>query len=270
MKTLITAAILFSATVALALPQSQQPAANTQAAPAPAAKKSPMAKTKAEFEAYKAASTLTDAAKLEAAAVDFAQKYPASELRPFLFQQAMGLYQNANNPAKTLEMARQVLKYDPDNAVALLTAAQTLAERTHENDLDKDDRYAEATADARSALQHTGDISAPPNLTPEQFAEAMAQLRGTAHEVIGTIAFKRQDYFNAIAEYNAAVAEEKQHVDPVVFLRLAVAHDKSGDYPAASEAIEKAIKASQPGSQVRQLAEQEKVRLDKIGAETIK
>lgn len=270
-RILTTAAILFTATIALAVPQSTaQPKAQTNQAAAAPAKKQPMAKTQAEFDAYKAAAAQTEPEKLEAAATDFAQKYPASELRPLLFQQAMGLYQNVNNSGKTLEMARQVLKFDPNNAVALLTAAQMLAERTRESDLDKDARYAEAAADARSALQHVDEITAPPNMTPEQFAAAMSQLRGTAHEVIGTVEFKKLDYFEAIKEYNAAAAEEKEHTDPVVYLRLAVAHDKNGDYPSATEAVKKAIATSEPGSQIRTLAEQEKARLDKIGEVTIK
>jgi hypothetical protein len=283
-KTLSTAALLLSATVALALPQSAtQPATqpntrpNTQNEAAPTkqatpsnAKKAPAPKTQAEYDAYKAAASQTDAAKLEAAATDFAQRFPDSELRGFLFQQAMGLYQQANNPEKTLEMARAVLKYDPGTAVALLTAAQMLAERTHDNDLDRDDRLAEATADAQSALQHADELPQPTNMTPEQFAGALAQLRGTAHEVMGTVAFKKQDYFNAIKEYNAAAAEEKEHTDPVVWLRLSVAHDKSGDLASASATVEKAIAASEAGSQIRQLAEQEKVRLEKLAPSTLK
>ncbi len=190
--------------MALALPQSSAPApAQNPAAPvkqgSPAtARKSPQPKTQAEFDAYKAAASLTDPAKLEAAATDFAQKFPDSELRSILFQQAMGLYQQVNDPVKTLEMARAALKYDPNNAVALLTAAQVLAERTHDSDLDRNDRLAEANADARSALQSTGEIAPPANLTPEQFAAALAQMRGTAHEVLATVAFKKQDYLTAI------------------------------------------------------------------------
>jgi tetratricopeptide (TPR) repeat protein len=266
--TFTTAAFLLSAT--MALPQSAAPA-NTQNAAAPTkqespatAKKAPAPKTQAEYDAYKAASAQTDAAKLEAAATDFAQKYPDSELRAFLFQQAMGLYQQANNPDKTLEMARVVLKYDPGSPVALLTAAQILAERTHDSDLDRKERLAEAASDAQSALQHAGDIPQPANMTPEQFAAALAQLRGTAHEVLATVAFKELDYFTAIKEYNAAAAEEKEHTDPVVWLRLSVAQDKSGDYNAAIATVQKAIAASTPGDQIHQLAEQEKSRLEKL------
>lgn len=262
--------------MAPALPQSAAQPATQQAAPNAAApaklasNKSPQPKTQAEYDAYKAAAAQTVPAKFEASATDFAEKFPNSDLRSILFQQAMGLYQQAGNPDKTLEMARTVLKYDPGNAVALLTAAQMLAERTHESDLDRDDRLAEATADARSALQHVGDIVQPSNLTPQQFAVALADIRGTAHEVLADVAFKKLDYFAAIKEYNAAAAEEKERTDSVVWLRLAVANDKSGDMRAAMEAVTKAIAASEDGSQIRQLAEQERSRLDKLSSTTIK
>jgi tetratricopeptide (TPR) repeat protein len=259
-----TLALLLWASVTLALPLSAAQSATQSAGQQAPAKKGPQAKSKAEFDAYQSAAAQTDPAKLEAAATDFAQKYPASQLRPFLFQRAMGLYQQANHPGEALEMARAVLKYDPGNAVALVAAAQVLAERTHDNDLDRSARLEEAGSDVRSALQHAGEMARPANLTAEQFADAIAQLRGAAHEVIATIAFKKLDYVNAIKEYNAAAVEEKGHTDPVVWLRLAVAHDKSGEYELGIAYAEKAIAASEAGSQVRELAEKEKARLEAL------
>ena len=228
------------------------------------AKSAPRARSKAEFEAYRAASVQRDPAKLEVAATDFAEKYPASELRPFLFQRAMGLYEQADNPVKSLEMARAVLKYDPANAVALLGAAQMLADRTHDTDLDRDGRFEEASADARSALQYAGEIPQPSQLTAKEFAEATAQLRGAAHEVLGTVAYKKRDYRNAIKEYAEAAAEEKEHTAPVVWLRVAVAEEKSGEYEPGLAAAEKAIASSDAGSPVRELAAKEKARIEAL------
>jgi hypothetical protein len=276
------AAFLLSATMALAQPQATaQPStqnAPTQYPDAPSVQishananatktaqaKSPRAKSQAEFDAYKAAAMLTDPSKLEAAATDFAQKFPASELRYVLFQQAMGLYQQAGNPGKTLELARAVLKFEPGNAVALLTAAQLLAERTQDNDLDRDDRLAEAKADAGNALQNAGDVALPTNMTPEQFAAALAELRATAHEVLGTVAFKKQDYASAVREYTLTAEEAQEHADAVIWVRLSLALDRSGDYAKAAAAAQKAIAAAEPGSPVRQLAEQEQARLEKL------
>lgn len=270
------AALLLAAGNALAQSTSQYPDAPeakgssadaTKSSPRPS---SPKPKTQAEYDAYKAAASLADPAKLEAAATDFAQRFPDSELRSILFQQAMGLYQQANDPGKTLEMARAALKYDPGNAVVLLTAAQELAERTQDSDLDRDDRLAEASADARSALQNAGNIAPPANLTPDQFATALAELRGAAHEVLGTVAFKKLDNISAIKEYDLAAAEEKEHTDAVVWLRLSVALERSGDYATSATVVKKAIAASQSGSPVRRLAEQEESRLEKFSSDAAK
>ena len=265
-------AALLLASVSPALSQSPAPAAappasQSSAKPAPA-KKGPQAKSKAELDAYQSAAAQTDPAKLEAAATEFAQRYPASELRPFLFQRAMGLYAQANNPGKTLEMARAVLKYDPANPIALLTAAQVLVAGTHDSDLDRDARLDESDAKARGAVQHAGEMTQPASLTGKQFADAIAQLRGAAHEVIATVAYKKQDYFSAIREYNAAVADEREHTEAAVWLRLAVAHDKVSEYELGLAAAEKAIAASEAGSPVRGLAEQEKARLVELIAGT--
>jgi tetratricopeptide (TPR) repeat protein len=236
-----------------------------KAAPADA-RRPPQAKSQAEFDAYKAAAALTDPAKLEAAATDFAQRFPASELRSILFQQAMGLFQRANDPGKSLEMARAALKFDPENPVALLAAAQVLVERTSDSDLDRNDRLAESQNDAHLALQSAAALAPPANFTPEQIAAALAEIRGTAHEVLATVAFKKQDYPTAIQQYELTTAEEKEHTDAVVWLRLAVAYDRSGDYARATPIAKKAIAAAEPGSPVRQLAEEEASRLEKLSA----
>jgi hypothetical protein len=79
------------------------PSAAGQAAPAqgatlPPAKRPPQTKTQPEFDAWKAAAAnTTDPAAAEKAADDFASKFPDSEVRVLLYQNAMRLYQNANN-----------------------------------------------------------------------------------------------------------------------------------------------------------------------------
>jgi hypothetical protein len=78
-------------------------------AAAPAGKRPPQAKTQPEFDAYKAAAALTDAAAQEKAADDFAAKFPDSELRPLLYKAVMHAYQQANNADKMMAMSQKVL-----------------------------------------------------------------------------------------------------------------------------------------------------------------
>ena len=78
--------------------QSQPPAqATSPAAGATSSKRPPQAKTQPEYEAYKTAIALTDAAASEKAADDFATKFPDSELRIMLYKSTMRLYQRAGN-----------------------------------------------------------------------------------------------------------------------------------------------------------------------------
>ena len=250
-------------------PQLRDAAATDRPAPAGAAKKAPQAKSKAEFDAYQSAAAEPDPDRLETAAVEFAQRFPASELRAFLFQRAMGLYQQRNDSAKALEMARAVLKYDPANPVALLSAAHLLAEGTHDHDLDREGRLQEAAADAQLALQHAGESAQPAGVSAEQFESMIVELRGEAHEVLGTVAYKRRDYRPAIDEYNAAIARQKEHTGAVLWLRMAAAHDKLGEYSLGIAATENALAASEKGSTVRELAEKELVRLKTLAAEAV-
>ena len=140
------------------------------AAAAPAGKRPPQAKTQPEFQAYKDAIALTDPAALEKAADDFAAKYPDSELRVVLYKATMQRYQQANNADKMMEMAQKALTLDPDEPEALLGVSQVLAERTHDTDLDKDQKLAESKKDAERALV-TIDTDVPTTGYPPRAAQ---------------------------------------------------------------------------------------------------
>jgi hypothetical protein len=90
-------------------------------------KRPPQAKTQPEFDAYKAAAGVADAAALEKAADDFAAKFPDSELRIILYKTAMRAYQSANNAEKTEAMGRKVMLDDPtEKAVGRIQSSMNL------------------------------------------------------------------------------------------------------------------------------------------------
>src|SRR5271156_3984491 len=153
-----------------------------QAAAAPAGKRPPQAKTQEEFAAYKAAAALTDPAAQEKAADDFAAKFPESELRQVLYRALVASFQRANDSDKMLATSQKLLAIDPDDPQALLGAAQVLAERTRETDLDKDQRLAEARKDAQRALV-TVDTNLPAGLAPEKVDVFKGYVRSEAYEI---------------------------------------------------------------------------------------
>jgi len=240
-------------------------AASGQAA-APAGKRPPQAKTQPEFDAYKAAVALTDAAGQEKAADDFAAKFPTSELRVVLYKATMQKYQQANSADKMMDTARKVLALDPDDPDGLLGVSQALAESTHDTDLDKDQKVAEAKKDAERALV-TIDTDVPTSgYAPEQLEAYKNFLRSEAYFVLGTIAFKGEKWADAEMNLKKSIDVFPQQPDTVAVFRLSVALDEQNKYADALKYANQAVDMTKdrPDSGVGKAARDEKDRLEKL------
>ena len=242
--------------------------AQTAAAPAPAAPHAPQAKSKEEFDAYNLAASKTDPAQAEAAADEFAQKFPNSELKELLYVRAMNLYQQQNNSAKVIAMGRKAIAINPTDPVPLVAVASALVMDTRESDLDRDARFAEATKDAQAALDNieTG-LQVPPNVPADRIAAAKANLRSIAYDTLGVIAMNKKDYAAAEQNFQKAADLMKDQPDAVVYLRLSVAQDNEKKYQAALESANKAAQYAPEGSAEKNLAKQQQDRLQKLLAD---
>lgn len=241
------------------------PAATAQTAPANPAARPPAAKTQEEFAAYKAGAALTDPNQILAAADQFAQKFPDSELKALLYLQAMNLFSQQNNPQKEIEAGRKALAFDPNDPVPLIHVASALVETTGENDLDKAQRYAEAAKDAQAAIDNinTG-LHIPSNVTPQQVVAVKNNIVANAYETLGVIQMHKQDFASAETDFKKAA--EASAADPIarVYLRLSVAQDNEKKYAEALDSANKAMQYSQEGSVERTLAKQQQARLQKL------
>jgi len=251
-------------------PATQNPPAGQAAGQtaAPAGKRPPQAKTQPEFEAYKAAIGLTDAAAVEKAAGDFATKFPDSELRVMIYKNAMQQYQQSNNADKMAEMAQKALTFDADDPEALLGVAQVLAERTRETDLDRDQRLAEAKKDAEHALS-TIDTDLPTSgYPPDQLNGFKGFLRSEAYAVLGTLASTAKNYPEAEANLRKSIDAFPQQVDSVAVLRLAVALDMQNKFPEALKYANQAVDLTKDraDSAAGKAARAEQDRLNKLNS----
>ena len=250
--------------------QGQPPAAAGQAAPgqtspARAGRPQPQAKTQAEYDDWKQIAAMTDPAKEEAAVDAFAAKYPQSELTSHLYTKVMRDYQNADNADKTVEMGRKVISLDPYNPEALVTVATVLSEKTHESDLDRDQRLAEAVKDANLALEKVDtDLVIPSSVTPQQVEEVKSEMRSMAYAALGTVDLSKKNYPSAEQNLRKAVELNKAQPDPVTYLRLSVVLDQEKKYPDALDAANKAVQYAPEGSQPQNLAKLERDRLQKL------
>lgn len=270
MMVALLAASLAMGQAATPKPATPAPAQGDQnaAAPSPSGPHQPQAKSKAEYDAYNLAASKTDPAQAEAAADDFAQKFPTSELKELLYVRTMNLYQQQNNSAKVIAMGRKAIELNPTDPVPLVAVASALVMDTRETDIDRDARYAEAGKDAQAALDDadTG-LQIPPNVPPERVALAKANLRSIAYDTLGVIAMNKKDYAGAEQNFQKAADLMKDQPDPVVYLRLSVAQDNEKKYQAALDSANKAAQYAQEGSAEKNLATQQQARLQKLLAE---
>lgn len=239
-----------------------------QTAATPQGKRPPQAKTKEEYDAYKAATALTDPAAREKAADDFDKKYPDSELRMVLYEAAMNAYQQANDADKMMEMARKVLAYDADQPEALVGVAQVLAERTHDTDLDKDQRIDEAKKDAQRALV-TVDTDIPTaGIPPDKIELYKGFLRSEAYSILGTLEYNAKAWADAETDLRKSIDALPQQPDPVAVLRLSLALDQEKKYPEALKYANQAVTLTQETTSAGKAAREEKDRLTQLNSGT--
>lgn len=243
-----------------------KPASSGQAAPATATqgKRAPQAKTQPEFDAYKAAIALTDAAAQEKAADDFAAKFPDSELRIWIYKSAMNAYLQSGNQDKGLDLAHKILGFDGDDPDGLIAVGQVLADRTRETDLDRDQRLAEAKKTAERALV-TVETDAPTAGQPPERVEAYkGYIRSEAYEILGKIAFDAKAWAEAESNLRKSIDAFPQQPDPIAIYRLAVSLDMQDKLDEAIKFCNQAVELTKEDTAAGKAARTEKERLTQL------
>lgn len=265
MKSLVM--ILFSLILtAGAMAQNGQ---NKPAAPAqgttPAGKPLPQAKSQEEFKAYQEAAAKTDAPSTEAAADEFAQKFPESQLRALLFNRAQQMYRDAGNNDKVISVGRKALAVDPNDPIPNVLTGFALVQTAREGDPEREAKLKEGEADAQRALDNveTG-MTISPAASADEVQAARTMIRVMAYETLGTAAMHRKDYAAAEKLFEKGANVDQQRPDGVLLLRMAVAQDNQEKYAEALETATKAIIYTEAGSQEQEMAKQERARLQKI------
>src|SRR5262249_35900693 len=103
-----------------------------------------------------------------------------------------------------LDMARKTTAIDPDDPEALVDIGEVLTERTHDTDLDKDQRFDEAKKAIERALQ-TIDTDVPAGVPADKLDAYKGLLRSTAHSVLGTLQFNKSDFAGAEASFRKSI-----------------------------------------------------------------
>ncbi len=194
----------------------------------------------------------------KAAADNFAAKYPASELRRYLYSSAMLLYQRENNSAKMLATGEKVLELDPDNPLALVLTATAMADSLSDRDHDRDKKIGMIRHNATRGIQAAEAGYASRSGATQIYKST---LQSMAYSALGIMKLKTGDDAGAEKDLNAAAELVKIHPDPYVWYHLALAQDHRKKYAAALSSVNQALQLASSDPDLQKLAEVEHERL---------
>jgi tetratricopeptide (TPR) repeat protein len=225
----------------------------------------PQARTQQEYNDYNAAHAAPGGAALEAAADDFAARYPESELRVYLYSHTLHAYQNEGNAARILATGEKALALDPDHSIALALTATALADSIGDSDPDREQKIAKIKQRCARALK-TMDSSLvlAPGVTPEEIAAYKASLGSMAHSALGIMELKTGNDSAAEKDLKTALNLNRLAGDPAIYYHLALAQDHLKKYSEALSSVEEALQLASSNPDLQQLAEKEHEHLQKI------
>lgn len=207
-------------------------------------RKLPTAKTQDEYTAYNKAVSQSDLTIADRFASDFASRFPDSELREPLYQTLMLKFQSTNNADRALASAEKVLLIDPQNVIALVTAANILSERTPVTAPDAEQRFDQSIRYAERAIQGMDEnLQITNEAAPDQVAAFRNTLLALAHASEGNVYLLRMNYAEAEKHLGTSVSISPSP-DPVVLYRLSVAQHGQQRFNDALVNIDKAIEAA--------------------------
>src|SRR6185437_7727898 len=218
----------------------------------------PQAKTKQERDDFNRAYALTGGAASEAAANDFAAQYTESQLRRYLYSNAMLQYQRENNSDKMLAMAEKVLELDQDNPLALVLIATAMANSLGDRDRDREHKVSAIKRNAARAIQLAEKEYPPGNETAELYKTT---LQSMAYSALGIMKLKTGDDAGAEKDLLTAADLRKSRPDPYVWYHLALAQDHRKKYTAALNSVDQALQLASSDPELQKLAEVEHGRL---------
>ena len=105
------------------------------------------------------------------------------------------------------------------------------------------------------------DVAVPAGTPQEKIDAYKSLLKSNSYSILGTLAFKKDDFPTAEKLLRQSIDAYPSSPDPVVVLRLALALDKQNRYPDALKVADQAVSIAPEGSNIKTLAQREKDRL---------
>jgi tetratricopeptide (TPR) repeat protein len=220
----------------------------------------PKPKSKGEYDAIMAIQTATTPDAQLAAVENLLTKYADTEFKPMVLQMAVQAAQQGGDHEKMMVYGERALQADPKNFMVMLMMAQSIAQRTREFDLDKEEKLKQAEKYANDGIAALKTAPKPrPDIPDDQWVAAKKDFEAQGYEALGIAALVRKKYDDATTQFKKAM-ETQATPDPATKVRLASAYNGAGNYDAAIQLLDTVLADQQLHATIRQVAGQEKLK----------
>ena len=151
----------------------------------------------------------------------------------------MHAYRSLEEVEKTVEAAEKALAANPLDVDTLLTLASVLPNQ-NAGAKDFDFVLQRASDCATRALQELAVLKASRSVLLSDWRAFLRRSRASAHESLGVVAFKREDYAESVKQFEQCVQENPVQEGSQLF-RLGVAYQFTGNKDKALAALERAM-----------------------------
>ncbi len=216
-------------------------------------------KSQKEVDALMAIQNATDFDGRLKAIEDLLGKFADTEYKVIVLEMAAETARSKGDAEQTIIYCERTIEAEPNNLAALTMLAKTIAEKTREFDLDKEEKLTRSDGYANKVIEMAPTAKKSNGmLTDEQWAGRMKDFVAQAHEAKAAAAFVRKKNDIAIAEYKLAI-DGAATPDQSTMVRLGMVYNAVQKYDEAMAILDKAITTSD-NAQIKQIAGQEKVK----------
>ena len=221
--------------------QPGQPPANPgvpQAAPLESAPPPVNAEEDAAIKQFRETSP-QDTEKKDQLAEQFVQRYPNSRYAPEAWNWLVRTYYKKGQIDKMEAAADKQLAVYPNDPQTLALVGSTLPRAMNASTPEPQKRLDKADKYCRKALELLPTVPKPENMSDETYQQLRSQTSALAYSGLGLVAFRRNQYGDAITELDKAVKANPQQPDPVDYYVLGVANEKTSHFQDAVAAFTK-------------------------------
>jgi tetratricopeptide (TPR) repeat protein len=196
----------------------------------------------AEEKAFKEISTLKpgDTDKIISLGEQFLEKYPTSKyVEPVEALLSMAYYDKKDYP-KMYAVSDKALLLNPDEVKVLVVVGWVIPHFYDPNDLDSERRMAKAEQYEKHALELLPTLPKPDGVTDADFEKSKAEAESQAHSGLGLIYFRRQQFAEAVPEFQLSIKLAVQP-DPVDLFILGTSLNQLKRFGEAADAFQKCV-----------------------------